>query len=139
MSLQRNDMLSTEGRAPRARRSCYVNEPAHGFFVAGSTIKAMNGVYIRRNPPRTEEDDDGGTRNYLLHYEHMDTPWTLSLVETEAKSGDVGPYFGRPIGERSEWAPYLATLPVEYELYIVKIDIRAPARSSHLGWPTSAI
>ena len=30
MHLQRNDMLSTEGRAPRARRSCYVNEPAYG-------------------------------------------------------------------------------------------------------------
>eukprot|EP00965_Chrysotila_dentata_P044413 1476643-Pleurochrysis_carterae.AAC.1 len=47
MSLSRNDMLSTEGRAPRARRSCYVDEPAYGFFVAGSSIKRMNGVYVR--------------------------------------------------------------------------------------------
>ena len=45
MSLSRNDMLSTEGRAPRARRSCYVNEPAYGFFIAGSSIKAMNGEW----------------------------------------------------------------------------------------------
>ena len=94
MSLSRNDMLSTDvGGAPRARRSCYVNEPAYGFFVAGSssalvpparrthfslcrrhssrlssrfahratrTVKAMNGVYIRRNPPHVHEDPPVG-------------------------------------------------------------------------------
>ena len=50
-----NNMLSTEvGGRPRARRSCYVNEPAYGFFIAGSSIKAMNGIYIRRNPPASE-------------------------------------------------------------------------------------
>ena len=52
MSLARNDMLTTgDSRAPRARRSCYVDEPAFGFFVAGSTNKQMNGLYIRRNVP----------------------------------------------------------------------------------------
>ena len=45
-------MLTTgDNRAPRARRSCYVDEPAFGFFVAGSTHKQMNGLYIRRNIP----------------------------------------------------------------------------------------
>jgi hypothetical protein len=39
-----------------------VNEPAYGFFIAGSSLRAMNGVYIRRTPPRqqtaNEEDDE---------------------------------------------------------------------------------
>ena len=101
MSLSRNDMLSTEvGGAPRARRSCYVNEPAYGFFIAGSSIKPMNGVYIRRNPPREEEEED--TKKMLLYYEHMDTPWTLALIEDEEKEED-GRYFGRSLGERAEW------------------------------------
>jgi hypothetical protein len=103
MSLSRNDMLSTEvGGAPRARRSCYVNEPAYGFFIAGSSVKGMNGVYIRRNPPGgTEEDEEGGARNVILYYEHMDTPWTLGLVETT--DPNPSPYFGHSLGERSEW------------------------------------
>ena len=100
MSLQRNDMLSTEGRAPRARRSCYVNEPAYGFFIAGSTIKPMNGVYIRKNPPaRSEEEDE--KRQDLLYYTHMDSPWTMILAETPET--DESPYFRRSQGERSEW------------------------------------
>ena len=131
MSLSRNDMLSTDvGGAPRARRSCYVNEPAYGFFIAGSssapifsrhaqrpffhfrrlssrlarrsarTVKAMNGVFIRRNPPNSNEDEED-SKQVLLHYEHMDTPWKLSLVESPELG--KGPYFGRSVGERSEW------------------------------------
>ena len=85
MSLQRNDMLSTEGRAPRARRSCYVNEPAYGFFIAGSSLRAMNGVYIRRTPPRqqTANEEDDEERNILLYYTHMDTGWTMMLAEVK--------------------------------------------------------
>ena len=86
MSLQRNDMLSTEGRAPRARRSCYVNEPAYGFFIAGSSLREMNGVYIRRAPPRnqsSEEENDDEQRNIILYYTHMDSGWTMMLAEVQ--------------------------------------------------------
>ena len=58
MSLSRNDMLSTQVWR-RVPASCYVNEPAYGFFIAGSSIKAMNGVYIRRNPPADDDEDEG--------------------------------------------------------------------------------
>ena len=102
MHLQRNDMLSTEGRAPRARRSCYVNEPAYGFFIAGSSLKGMNGVYIRRNPPR-QTDEEEEERQILLYYEHMDTSWTLVLAES-SELAESSPYFHRSVGERSEWA-----------------------------------
>lgn len=82
MSLARNDMLTTgNNRAPRARRSCYVDEPAFGFFVAGSTFKAMNGVYIRRNPPQPSPRE----HDILLYYEHMDSGWTMLLADTEDK------------------------------------------------------
>ena len=102
MHLQRNDMLSTEGRAPRARRSCYVNEPAYGFFIAGSSLKGMNGVYIRRNPPR-QTDEEEEERQILLYYEHMDTSWTLVLAES-SELAESSPYFHRSVGERSELA-----------------------------------
>ena len=60
----------------------------------------MNGVYIRRNPPHTHNEDEEGGRKYMLHYEHMDTPWTLSLVEDEDDE-TRRPYFGSSMGERA--------------------------------------
>ena len=82
MSLARNDMLTTgDNRTPRARRSCYVDEPAFGFFVAGSTHKQMNGLYIRRNVPRPCPREHG----IMLYYEHMDSGWTMLLADCEAK------------------------------------------------------
>ena len=104
MSLQRNDMLSTEGRAPRARRSCYVNEPAYGFFIAGSSLRAMNGVYIRRTPPRqhTADEGDDEERNILLYYTHMDTGWTMMLAEV--KETEPSQMY-RSRDDESEWLP----------------------------------
>jgi hypothetical protein len=82
MSLARNDMLTTgDNRAPRARRSCYVDEPAFGFFVAGSTHKQLNGLYIRRNLPNPCPREHG----IMLYYEHMDSGWTMLLADCEAK------------------------------------------------------
>ena len=95
-------MLSTEGRAPRARRSCYVNEPAYGFFIAGSSIKQMNGIYIRRAPPGNSEEDgeeEGDSqRKMMLYYKHMDSSWEMALAESQE---DQGPRFGRD--DDSEW------------------------------------
>jgi len=98
--LSRNDMLSTEvcrayltaslGQAPlditpsqvgrsRPRQYGYVNEPAYGFFTAGSTLKGMNGVWIRRNAP--SDDMQASSRETLLYYKHMASGWTLLLAE----------------------------------------------------------
>jgi hypothetical protein len=75
-------MLTTgDNRAPRARRSCYVDEPAFGFFVAGSTHKQLNGLYIRRNLPNPCPREHG----IILYYEHMDSGWTMLLADCEAK------------------------------------------------------
>ena len=61
MSLSRNDMLSTGGnRRRRARGSCYVNKPAYGFFIAGSSHKSMNGVYVRDNAPDFDPENKDG-------------------------------------------------------------------------------
>ena len=84
MSLARNDMLTTgDNRAPRARRSCYVDEPAHGFFTAGSSLKGLNGVYIRRHPPATP-----GGAEPVLYYAHMDSAWTMQLVQRDGGEED---------------------------------------------------
>ena len=119
MSLQRNDMLSTEGRAPRARRSCYVNEPAYGFFIAGSSLKSMNGVYIRRSPPATDnqetDEETDEPRSTMLYYTHMDTDWTMMLVEVKETEPS---HFYRSRDDDSEW---------------VFVDERSADRFSHKG------
>ena len=65
--LQSNNMLVPEGvgRQQRSRGTCYVDEPPFGFFVTGSSIKPMNGVYIRRNAPRSLKREG---EDVLLYY-----------------------------------------------------------------------
>ena len=98
-------MLSTEvGGAPRARRSCYVDEPAYGFFIAGSSIKSMNGIYIRRAPPGQDEEDDedeDAKRKYLLYYRHVDNPWEMALAE--CKDPDRAASYFHSRDDDSEW------------------------------------
>ena len=109
MHLQRNDMLSTDvGGAPRARRSCYVDEPAYGFFIAGSSIREMNGIFVRRAPPKEEEEeeeeeegDEDKPRKHLLYYAHMDSGWTMSLCELkEDRPSSMSHYWKE---EENEW------------------------------------
>ena len=40
---------SAPSRGRRARGTVYVDDPAVGFFVAGSSLTEMNGIYTRRN------------------------------------------------------------------------------------------
>jgi hypothetical protein len=49
--LSNNNMLTTGGRSQRQRRSVRVNKPAYGFFITGSSLDAMNGVYVSRSVP----------------------------------------------------------------------------------------
>ena len=40
---------SAPSRGRRARGSVYVDDPAVGFFVAGSSLRDMNGIYTRKD------------------------------------------------------------------------------------------
>ncbi len=64
-----------------------MSEPADGFFVSGSSIEGMNGVYIRRNPPRLKKDDSmPSTGASALYYKHEDGLWAMTLNELPPRS-----------------------------------------------------
>ena len=39
--------------------SCVVTTPPVGFFVAGSSLEDLNGVYVRQTAPTYDEDEPG--------------------------------------------------------------------------------
>ena len=84
-ALARTDMLDNvdSKAAPEdaeERSSPFVvTSPAVGFFVAGSSIPEVNGVYVQQSPPQYDEDEPGVET--LLFYCHVDNPWTLECVE----------------------------------------------------------
>ena len=78
---------SAPSRGRRARGSVYVDDPAVGFFVAGSSIDDLNGIYVRTNRfvlPR---------HHVAMAYAHQEGGWTLALCAT---GGDRQPPLGRP-------------------------------------------
>ena len=79
--LSRNDQLVPEGvgRRQQSRGTHYVSDPPHGFFIAGSTVKQLNGVYVRKNAPRSLVRDD----TMLLYYSHMTDGTLMILTETK--------------------------------------------------------
>lgn len=99
--LSNNNMLVPGGGGggrQRARGTVRVSEPAYGFFIAGSKIEAMNGVYIRRNPPRFPKED---SPRHALYYEHEEGKWHMALNEliNEEEAGeesDDDVYYWRP-------------------------------------------
>ena len=50
----------------------YVRDPAAGFFVGGSSLRNMNGVYARKTP---EDKPTPGHEDPQLVYENEDTGW----------------------------------------------------------------
>ena len=66
-------------RRRRGGGTCYVDEPAKGFFVAGSSIEAMNGIFGRIHPTSAKWVD----HPVALAYKHDITGWFMCLVETE--------------------------------------------------------
>jgi hypothetical protein len=67
---------SAPSRGRRARGSVYVDDPAVGFFVAGSSIDDLNGIYVRTNShvlPR---------HRVAMAYAHQEGGWTLALCAT---------------------------------------------------------
>ena len=61
-----------------------MSEPAFGFFVAGSSIEVMNGVYVRRNPPRVKKSSTAPP--IALYYEHEEGLWHMALNELPAST-----------------------------------------------------
>ena len=97
--LSRNDMLTTgNNRRRRQRGVVRVQEPASGFFIAGSSIEAINGVYVRRSPSRSpplivDALTAGGESRIGLLYRHCDSEnsgWTLALIKQVVRKGDTG-------------------------------------------------
>ena len=70
-------MLTTGGRRQRQRGSVRVSEPANGFFIAGSSIDSMNGVYVRKNPPKGR--DMLAESQFALYYMHEESAWQMAL------------------------------------------------------------
>ena len=59
----------------------------------------MNGIYVRRQPPQVDEDDENA-RSHMLHYVHMDSGWTMALVEVKEEEASRYMYYRE---EESEW------------------------------------
>ena len=77
--LSNNNMLTLGGnQRQRQRGPVRVSEPSYGFFIAGSSIEAMNGVYVRRNVPRTKKEN---SPVIALYYEHEEGLWHMALNE----------------------------------------------------------
>ena len=92
MSLARNDMLTTGDNRRRRRRGVVrVQEPASGFFIAGSSIEGVNGLYVQTSLRRTPDlvvdaltgDGESKSRVGLLyrHCDQEDSGWTLALIK----------------------------------------------------------
>ena len=59
-----------------------VRDPAHGFFVAGSSLPALNGIYGRvRNEHVQFLSGIGSHRPVRLAYRHDNTGWLMVLVD----------------------------------------------------------
>jgi hypothetical protein len=124
--LASNDMLvpGGTGRAQRSRGTCYVDKPPHGFFISGSSLKAVNGLYIRKNPPR------GAARAgeaFLLYYSHMTTAATMLMTETvRARGGGEEEEDDEEDYVDSYWRP-------EPQRQWVIVDERGVDRFTHVG------
>mmetsp|Transcript_36897 Transcript_36897/g.80055 ORF Transcript_36897/g.80055 Transcript_36897/m.80055 type:complete len:1104 (-) Transcript_36897:24-3335(-) len=81
MALSRNDALSLYGGGPSRRRSrgCVtVREPAKGFFITGSSVEELNGIYI---PVRSFASILGNLRAPpQIAYVNDNTGWLLVLT-----------------------------------------------------------
>ncbi|KAJ1459140.1 hypothetical protein M885DRAFT_596499 [Pelagophyceae sp. CCMP2097] len=68
------------GGAPRQRGFGYVSDPAAGFFVAGSTVQGMLGVYERTEAPANHPE-------WQLAYSNVASKWWMALADNAASNG----------------------------------------------------
>eukprot|EP00929_Paragymnodinium_shiwhaense_P081220 TRINITY_DN42455_c0_g1_i1.p1 TRINITY_DN42455_c0_g1~~TRINITY_DN42455_c0_g1_i1.p1 ORF type:complete len:1097 (-),score=273.11 TRINITY_DN42455_c0_g1_i1:353-3589(-) len=84
MSLVRGDTLSCYDGGPRQqrqRRCVTVREPAKGFFVAGSSVDGMNGIYA----PTRAGAHIGAHRRPRLVYRNDTSGWLLAFLDAPPK------------------------------------------------------
>ena len=82
MSLSTNSALTEyEGpsRGRRQRGSVRVQEPSHGFFIAGSKLDEMNGIFGR---VRNEYARFLTKHPVHLCYKHDQSGWLMALIDT---------------------------------------------------------
>ena len=74
------------------RRYGTVRDPAHGFFVAGSTLRGLNGVYARVDPTDSRAGAACGSllRECQLAYYNEASKWTMGLARPPEGYGAVG-------------------------------------------------
>ena len=58
--------------------SVVVEQPPEGFFLQGSSIEEMNGVYMKNQAPIYDEDEEDVET--LLYYKHVDNLWTFEQL-----------------------------------------------------------
>ena len=58
--------------------SVVVEDPPEGFFLQGSSIEGLNGVYLRQGLPTYDEDEEDVET--LLYYKHVDNMWTFEQL-----------------------------------------------------------
>ena len=79
-------------RRSRSRGSVRVQEPAYGFFIAGSSFDEMNGIFGRVRP---ESARGVSAHTVNLCYKHDQSGWFMCLVKTPE---DEQPYAYRTYG-----------------------------------------
>ena len=86
------------GGGGRQRGTGYVRDPAAGFFVTGSTIRGMNGVYRRvQSLPEHEQHE------WHFAYKHQSSGWVMGLaLAPTADNGQPAPYETAG-GKGTEW------------------------------------
>eukprot|EP00633_Aureoumbra_lagunensis_P003857 CAMPEP_0197315700 /NCGR_PEP_ID=MMETSP0891-20130614/39480_1 /TAXON_ID=44058 ORGANISM="Aureoumbra lagunensis, Strain CCMP1510" /NCGR_SAMPLE_ID=MMETSP0891 /ASSEMBLY_ACC=CAM_ASM_000534 /LENGTH=933 /DNA_ID=CAMNT_0042804819 /DNA_START=92 /DNA_END=2890 /DNA_ORIENTATION=+ len=74
-------------RGGRRRGTVYVDEPATGFFIAGSSLKGLNGIYIRKNPRTVVFSRH---TKIALAYENCEdeSAWSMVLASTTPLEND---------------------------------------------------
>ena len=65
-----------------ARHAQRVRDPAHGFFIAGSSLSSLNGIYGRVRSEHVQFlSGVGRHRPVRLAYRHDKTGWLMVLVD----------------------------------------------------------
>ena len=92
------------GGGGRQRSYGYVREPAMGFFIAGSTLREMNGVYkrVEQVPARIRHKFQLAYRKWPWREpDHLDG-WMIALVD-KPDGGAAGAGYAAVGGLSSEW------------------------------------
>jgi hypothetical protein len=87
------------GTGSQRRSYGTVRDPAMGFFVAGSSLAELNGVYVRSQPTAFPGFKAGPSQHrFLLNYHNDMSGWHMALVEPA--DGAAHSAHG---GQGSEW------------------------------------